>query len=250
MLSYVVPLVSNLLLWSWLAALLSLWLATRRCARARCWGTALLVGLWLLASRPVTELFVLPLEACYDRPPVEGLAARDLRQVVVLTGGGYPADDELLSSAFPSASSQRFLAGLELCVRLGPDCRMIFSGSAGRGRREITSADTMRQLALLLEPRRQAVAEALSGSTAEHPQNVRGLLLDDRFALVTSAYHMPRAMRSFRRAGLEPVAYPVEPLAHGAYGWTSWLPSVDNLRTLQIVWREYLALALYSLRGW
>ena len=108
----------------------------------------------------------------------------------------------------------------------------------------------MRALSRLLDPRRPAVAEVRSGSTAEHPENVRPLLADGPFVLVTSATHMPRAMASFRRAGLEPIAYPVGPLVHGRYGWNSWLPSLESLGTLQAAWREVLGMAYYTLRGW
>ncbi len=250
MLSYVTPIASNLLLWIWLLVALFLWRVTRNRRRARRWSVFLLAALWLVACRPFAELFVLPLESRYHRPSIERLAERGVRQVVVLTGGGYPAGDELLSSAFPTASGQRFLGGLELCARLDPDCRLIFSGSAGRGHRAITTAETMRALSRLLDPRRPSVAEVLSGSTAEHPENVRPLLAEGPFALVTSASHMPRAMRSFRRAGLEPIAYPVAPLIHGHFTWNSWIPSLDSLGAIQVAWREYLGMAFYALRGW
>ncbi len=250
MLSVVTPIVTNLLLWTWLLAAVLLWRLTRGRRRARTWGMCLLAASWIVACRPVAELFVLPLERRYDRPTVERLTEQNVRQVVVLTGGGYPTADDLLGSAFPTASAQRFLGGLELCARLDPDCRLIFSGSAGRGRRAITTAETMRALSRLLDPGRPAVAEVRSGSTAEHPENVRRLLAGGPFVLVTSASHMPRAMASFRRAGLEPIAYPVAPMVHGRYGWNSFLPSLDSLGTLQAGWREYLGMVFYTLRGW
>ncbi len=71
MLTYVTPIATNLLLWIWLLAAFLLWRLTRGRRRARGWSAALLAALWLIACRPVAELFVLPLESRYHRPPIE-----------------------------------------------------------------------------------------------------------------------------------------------------------------------------------
>ena len=57
-------------------------------------------------------------------------------------------------------------------------------------------------------------------------------------------------MRSFQRHGLEPVPYPVDTLIRGDYEWQDWLPSGASLAVTSLAVREYLALFLYSLRGW
>jgi uncharacterized SAM-binding protein YcdF (DUF218 family) len=171
-----------------------------------------------------------------------------VRQVVVLTGGGYAIRDGLLSSAFPQASAQRFLGGLELCAKLGPECRLVFSGSAGRGRGNLATALAMRDLAALVRPAGSVAGEAESHSTRDHPGKVRPLLSPGPFALVTSAFHMGRALRSFRAAGLDPIPYPVGRLAHGGYGWADLLPSVESLWVAGVALREYQARLLYAVR--
>jgi uncharacterized SAM-binding protein YcdF (DUF218 family) len=242
---------SSLFLWLWLAIALFTWWATRKSRTSRVWTFIFLLFLWFLGTRPVADAVLSPLENCFTAPDITSLENQNLRQVVVLTGGGYPTRGELLASAFPHASVYRFIGGLELSSRLGSNCRLIFSGSAGRRNREITTAITMQELALLVAPGLEVSAEARSGSTAEHPENVK-LLLDDRpFVLLTSAIHMPRAMRTFKRAGLDPIAYPVDFLAvEGDYGLMSFIPSVENLWKLNVALREYMALAFYTLAGW
>ena len=249
MLSFVAPLAANLYLWLWLAAAVGSWLMTRGSGRRR-WATTGLIALWLLACRPVSELALWPLEGRHSQPSLADLQARGVRQVVVPTAGGYEPIGDLAGSTLTSGSAARFLGGIELCSRLAADCRLVLSGSAGRGHRELETAEQMRLLAGHLEVSLDVRAEARSGSTSEHPVNVRPLLDDEPFALVTSAYHMPRAMRSFRRAGLEPIAFPVEHHAKGRYGWSDWIPSFGALRQLEIAWREYLAFLLYTIRGW
>ena len=63
------------------------------------------------------------------------------------------------------------------------------------------------------------------------------------FALVTSAYHMPRAMRLFRATGLNPVAAPCEHRAGEFPAWsTCLLPNADALLASQLAIHEYLGM--------
>jgi uncharacterized SAM-binding protein YcdF (DUF218 family) len=103
----------------------------------------------------------------------------------------------------------------------------------------------MEDLSRLLAPQRHAAAETRSDSTAEHPANVKPLLRKEPFVLVTSALHMPRSMRSFHRAGMNPVPYPVDFLVQGNYGWKDWIPSMESWWKLNAGLREYLATLLY-----
>jgi uncharacterized SAM-binding protein YcdF (DUF218 family) len=251
MFSVLTNLLPNILFWMWLMAALFLWWATKGNGRARRLGVVLLVAFWLLGIRPVADVILYPLESQYAAPDIGSLQKQGVRQVVVLTGGGYRVSGEMLSSAFPHASTYRFIGGLELCSRLGPDCRLIFSGSAGRQRRDLATAITMKRLALNLMPGRQVLAEAQSGSTAEHPANVQPLVGNEPFVLVTSAVHMPRSMRTFHKASLTPIPYPVDFLSSGGpYGWSDWLPSAESLWKEGVALREYWALVFYSVKGW
>ena len=240
---------SNLFLWLWLVGFSFLWWATWKNGTGRRWGFALLAALWLMGTGFFASVILLPLESRYPVPSIAKLQEQEVRQVVVLTGGGYDDQGEILSGAFPPASIYRFLGGLELCVRLNPECRVIFSGSAGAGRDFITTAETMKSLARLLSPQRQADSEARSGTTAEHPRNVRPLLKSEPFALVTSAYHLPRAMLSFRRAGLDPVPYPVNFMSPSHYRWVDFIPSLESLGRLNLALREYQGLLHYWISG-
>jgi uncharacterized SAM-binding protein YcdF (DUF218 family) len=109
----------------------------------------------------------------------------------------------------------------------------------------------MKELSNLITPGRQVSAEAKSESTAEHAVNVKALLDPGPFVLLTSAYHMPRAVRSFRKLGLDPIAYPVDFLVSGGdYKWPDFIPSLENLWKISVALREYLALTFYTLKGW
>jgi uncharacterized SAM-binding protein YcdF (DUF218 family) len=240
---------SNLFLWLWLVGFGFLWWATRGKSSARRWAFVLLAVLWLTGSGFFASVILFPLESRYPLPSIASLQEQRVQQVVVLTGGGYDDHGEILSGAFPPASIYRFLGGLELCVRLSPECRVIFSGSAGAGKDFITTAETMKRLARLLSPQWQAESEARSGTTAEHPRNVQPLLKPEPFALVTSAYHLPRAMLSFRRAGVHPVPYPVNFMGPPHYRWVDFIPSFESYSRLNLALREYVGLLYYWITG-
>jgi len=250
MFAVITPLISNLFLLFWLVGLVLLLSATRSRRGMRFVGLAFLAFLWIINTRPVSELLLKGLESEYSQPVLSRLRYEDVDQIVVLTGGGFKPSGELLNSAFPSASEQRFWSSLELAKRLGPQVKLIFSGSAGRGNRERSTALTMEQLARLMLTDCKTVSESKSGSTAEHPGNVGPLLRGDHFILVTSAYHMRRAMKSFQRAGLHPIAYPVDFMARGRYGWQDLLPSAEEFCKVNIALREYLAICLYTVKKW
>ena len=249
MIAIITPLISNLFLDLWILGLIVLWVSTRKNPRARKTGIVFLLFLWLLATRPVADLMLYPLEKQYNAPEIRTLKESGVNQVVVLTGGGFPVRGELLSSALPPASLSRFISGLELASRIGSNPVIIFSGTAGRGIPDRKTSEEMRRLSVILIPTQKALSETQSSSTAEHPGAIKRYV-PGPFVLVTSAYHMPRTMRTFRKAGLSPVPYPVDFLTTGSYHWSAWIPSFENLRELDIGLREYEALTLYWINGW
>lgn len=210
-------------------------------------GLMLLVAAWACGTRPAAELVIRPLENEYPVPSLAELQQKGIHQVVVLTGGGYPVTGELRTAGLPPASETRFVSGLELCSQLGPDCRLVLSGSAGRMNEDIATADVMAELARRLSPDLPVAGESRSRTTGDHPINVRPLVKNERFILVTSGYHMPRAMLAFSRAGYDAVPYPVDFQARGDYDWASLLPSPESLSVIQLALHEYVGLAWYNL---
>ena len=241
--------VVNMFLWHWLLLALCIFWAARTRRRARWLGGILLLGLWLLATRPVAEVLLRPLESRYTAPSLSGLQARGVHQVVVLMGGSFPPRGELLSSAVGASTLSRFIGGVELCANLGPTCRLVFSGSGSLRHPEWSDALTLQKLALVLSPGHQTLAESRSARTTEHPRNLRPLIGNEPFILVTSAAHMPRAVRTFHQAGLDPIPYPVDFHILGDYRWEDWLPNTDNLVTVERALKEYLGLVYYAIRG-
>ena len=78
-----------------------------------------------------------------------------------------------------------------------------------------------------------------------HPQP------SQRWIIVTSAFHMPRSMGIFEKAGFHPIAYPVAFRTRGR--WPDDLrlsfEPVRNLRIFEIAVHEWIGLAAYWVSG-
>ena len=79
----------------------------------------------------------------------------------------------------------------------------------------------------------------------------RGICKSEPFYLVTSALHMPRAMKLFLKQGLNPLAAPSD----YPFYWESrnkfnqWAPHPYNLVIINTVWHEHLGRLWEKLRG-
>ena len=77
--------------------------------------------------------------------------------------------------------------------------------------------------------------------TEEEAQAIRHRLGEKPFILVTSAYHMPRAMKIFEKAGLKPIPAPTDyytPNNEEKYA----LLKGKQLRKVEAAWHEYIGL--------
>src|ERR1700733_9649059 len=78
-----------------------------------------------------------------------------------------------------------------------------------------------------------------------HPQ------ASQRWIIVTSAFHMPRAMGVFEKAGFHPIAYPVSfyTIGRSSDGLRLTFESERNLRVFEIALHEWIGLAAYWATG-
>lgn len=221
-------------------------------------GTAVVSGVLLVgvsAWAPVADRLLLPLERVHL--PVEQVADPDAVLAVVVLGGGWAPDAPWPATArLNDSSTSRLLEGLRLLQQL-PEARLVVSGASRRpGEAPIAHgyAAVARalgvpddRLVVLDQPKNTAqeayaVREALAGLSAERGE--RALGEGRSFLLVTSASHMPRAVRHFERAGLTPVAAPTHFLAdrEASNRLNYWIPSAENLRKTERAVYERLGL--------
>ena len=95
-------------------------------------------------------------------------------------------------------------------------------------------------------------AETRSRNTREHVPRLKQLLGERRrVLLVTTAWHMPRAMGVFRAHGYDPIAAPTDYRTDPGRPFhpLDLLPSADSLGDSADAFHEYLGIAWYTLRG-
>jgi uncharacterized SAM-binding protein YcdF (DUF218 family) len=198
---------------------------------------------------PVSEMLLRPLE---DMARREAAAAPTCcyNAIVVLGGGIGPAVPPLRPDPELFDSSDRIWHAARLFHR-GVAPRIIVSGGAyavqtGQASPSQTEAVAMRQFLLALGvPDDRIVMEEKSLNTIENMRETHALVGAAPVALVTSAYHMPRALRLAREAGLNAAAFPTDwqILPGAGEWWERLLPSVGSLAASGIALKEYLALA-------
>jgi uncharacterized SAM-binding protein YcdF (DUF218 family) len=154
--------------------------------------------------------------------------------IVVLGGGIAPAVPP--ERNFPSLtdSSDRIWAAARL-YKQGVAPKIIVSGGGFLSENSgpaTTEAEAMRRFLVDLGvPDSAIVDEGESMNTIENIRNVRKLVQDRPVALVTSGYHMPRALRIARAAKLNVAAFPVDfhALRSTRPPWENWLPSLEGM---------------------
>ncbi|HZZ13258.1 MAG TPA: YdcF family protein, partial [Paraburkholderia sp.] len=138
------------------------------------------------------------------------------------------------------------------CKRTAQRCEVIVSGGNPQ-RHSATEADTYLPYLLNRQvPRTDIVLENRSLTTYENARNVSAIVGRagfDSLILVTSAYHMPRAMLDFKRFGLAP-----RPLISSArHARLGVLPHYENLVSAEIALHELIGIAqfhVYRAIGW
>ena len=205
---------------------------------------------------PLGNALILPLE---DRFARTNLDASPAPTGFILLGG---ADDMLVGLARKAPAlneaGERILETAAL-ARKFPQAKIAFTGGdAGILYKSTSEAVGVAEMLISLGvPRESIILEDKSRDTYENAVNMRaeldalGLLgLDKRWILITSAFHMPRAMGVFRKAGFNVEPWPVDYRTRGrADLWRPFDKVSEGLRRVDAASREWVGLLAYWLAG-
>lgn len=165
-----------------------------------------------------------------------------IRHVVVL-GSGHISDPALpLTSQLGGAALSRITEAVVILRQL-PDAGLIVMG--GRVYDPLPHAEVMRDMAVALGVGAdRIIADPAPMSTREEVATARRVVAAEPFVLVTSAVHMPRAVRMFREAGMRPVPAPTgHASAPLAFSLDSLFPSLSRIGEAETVEYELLGSA-------
>jgi uncharacterized SAM-binding protein YcdF (DUF218 family) len=205
---------------------------------------------------PLGNALILPLENRFPRadldraPPPAGF---------IVLGG---AEDRLVGKARGAPAineaGERLLEAAILAKRF-PEAKIAFSGGdAGvlyKSDSEASGAESL--LTELGVASDRIILEANARDTSENAIYLKqelaklGALGEGRrWLLITSAYHMPRAMGAFREAGLEAEPWPVDYRTRGRDDLMRPFDKVsEGLRRVDVATREWAGLLAYRLTG-
>ena len=238
----------------WVATLLVLALFQRRqhAQRAKRLTFSALLLLLLIGWEPLPDMLLRHLETQY----AEIAPDADLRNyagVVVLGGAtesGWVA--EAHSQPLITDGGERLTATVAMLQR-HPHLRFVYTGGEGMllgsGPSEADRARKFFESLGATGPRMQY--EAQSRNTYDNAimaAAMPGIDIQKPWLLVTSAWHMPRSMGVFKKAGWNITAYPVDFRTSDSTPWTSYSLTYGPQRW-QIGLHELLGLVSYRITG-
>ena len=171
---------------------------------------------------------------------------------IVLLGGAVRGDTHMGTRADLNSRADRLVHAVDL-YRRGKAPVILLTGGAITGERP--EAEQMKDVLLVMGvPARDMLLERVSRNTNDNAVYTAQMLRARdlrRVLLVTSAYHMRRALGVFRAQGVEAVPAPTDYQRLVARSLLpGWLPGVGNLTSTSYALHEIVGYWVYRWRGW
>lgn len=210
-----------------------------------------LVLLVIAGLSPLGNVLILPLEQRF--PPWD--PSHGPPDGIVMIGGVIDPDVSIARGTIAlDDAAARLVATVELARRY-PKARIVLSGGtdalifnaapeAGVALREFETLGIAHERISVEEQSRNTVENAVFSRLVANPQP------GERWLLVTSAYHMPRAMGVFRAACFAVEAFPVDFRTRGPLdAFQPFYYATGGLRRTDLAMHEWVGLLAYRLTG-
>jgi uncharacterized SAM-binding protein YcdF (DUF218 family) len=219
-----------------------------------CWGRSIgKILVWfsiiifsMLSVIPVGEYLIRPLEQRFIKAELPEKISG-----VILLGGAENADLSYRHGGIQFGdSAERVMAVPELTKQY-PDAKFIFSGgSSAILDNRFKGADVAIKWFEMLGVEESLLVDSEARNTFENALYTEALIAENNlnseepWLLVTSAFHMPRSIGVFRKAGINVIPYPVD---YRESGKTIRLNLNANVADLNLGVREWIGLFAYYL---
>jgi len=237
-----------------LVSLILLGLLLALLPRLRRFGTGLALVFTLATVAfgilPLASYIMVPLEARFPRFQDDG---RPVDGIILLGGAVDSAVSHIRGELVVNESAERILDTIALAHRY-PAARILIVGGGNTilGYRVAESplvASYFKDIGIdpariLLEDRSRTTYEnAVFSAEVAKPRE------GERWLLVTSAWHMPRAVGVFEKAGFPVVPYPIDSRTGGQWKLRPFGAISEGLRRLDVGVKEWAGLVAYYLTG-
>ena len=196
-------------------------------------------------------LMIHPLEDQFQRP----VSLPDKVDGIVVLGGGFEGGVNLVRGGYElNSGGDRFVEAAILAAR-HPEAKVVVTGGTGNmileGEGDGVTAPRL-LTALGVAPGRLTL-ESQSRNTYENAvftKDMVNAMPGETWVLITSAFHMPRSVGLFRKAGFEVVPWPSDYRTSGkeSIGISRDNP-LDSLQNMSIALREWVGLLAYWMVG-
>ena len=187
---------------------------------------------YLFSITPVSNFLLSPLENKYSPLAIEDMEKAD--KVVLLLGGRE--SDVLRGSEVLRIS---YLKNQEVKIIISGTDPLLPTSEEALGLKRFFISRGLKEENIIIE--------AQSRNTWENIRNVKEIVEDNPFFLVTSAYHMERAKREFEKVEANPIPAPTDfKVKTEKYNALDFLPDAQNLRNSDLAIHEYLGILWYN----
>ncbi len=197
-------------------------------------------SLLLIFSHPAIGNFLIQqLESKYEKYAYKN---NNIAYIHVLGYGHYDNEKWPLSSQIGNTSLKRTIEGINIYKTLdNPNIKLIFTGYAGTGN-DISNAEINASIARVAGIKNEnMIINAKPKDTQEEAAFAKSIVKNKPFILVTSALHMPRAVKLFKDQELNPIAAPTDFKGGGEIKLLS-VPSIGSIKKLSAAVHEYLGI--------
>lgn len=221
--------------------------------RRRRWPVIAAVSVLYVASMPIVgDRLTRWLESGYAPLPPAQVEPADA--IVPLSGFLGPAGAPGLVPNV-SEAAERLEAGIELWQQHKAPWLVFTSGRMPWNRQLEADGGRAARIAIARGVAAdRVIVTAEVGNTADEARTIASLMRErgwKKIILVTSAGHMRRAARQFRKAGVNFVPFPVDYLSDRRASITllDFLPQASGLRATEGTLREWYGIAFYAILG-
>ncbi len=187
---------------------------------------------YLFSSSLISDFILLPLEKDYS--PLKEEDMGEANKLVLLLGG---RESDILRGS----------EVLRISHITGNDIDVIVSGTDPLNPKSEEASAVRNFFISRGLPAENIIIEGNSRNTWENARNVKEVVGEESFFLVTSAYHMKRAFKEFEKIGANPIPAPTDFKRKGEYNLFDFFPAPQNLKKSDLATREHFGMIYYNI---
>ncbi|RAR70233.1 YdcF family protein [Flavobacterium aciduliphilum] len=168
----------------------------------------------------------------------------------MILGGGYvDYPNVTFFEKLSTGSQKRLLKGITIYHKLHKS-KLVFSGYSRSNKTSLAYVISRASLGFGVNPKDTFQLRKPS-NTLEEALDFKKRFYEEKFYLVTSAYHMPRAMRIFKSFGLKPKPIPTDFKLKEGFGHTcyvNWGMNYQKFKLIEFELHEYIGILFFPLQ--